>query len=498
MTSNAGSPLDTFPKLVRDNAERLPAKSPSARRTSASGSPTPGGDYLEQAPAHRARPGLAGVRARATRPPIIGRQPPAALLGDAGHPGAGRACPSRSTRTPSRRSWTYIVDHAEARFAIVEDQEQVDKLLQRPGAVPAARVHRLRRRARAPRTTRSRACEPGRAGQERGEKFALRPPGYFERRGGAGAAARTPRSSATRRERPAQPKGAMLSYRNLIETGPQRRRSARGCGPTDEVARVPADGVGRRPHVLLRPVDRRRLHDQLPGERRRRCCTTSRRSGRPTSSRRRASGRASSPRAMIRIEDAAWPKRGMVRFFLDLAQTGRAAPARRPAGAAAGRACSTRWAACSSTARCATTSACGAIRLAYTAGEAIGPELFEFYPGARHQREAALRDDRVERADLHPAGRRRAARHRRDAAARTSRSGSSDSGEVLYRSPGVFAGYYKNPEATRQTLEDGWVHSGDAGLPRQGRPPQDHRPGQGRRAARRRARCSRPSTSRTS
>src|SRR2546426_761745 len=40
----------------------------------------------------------------------------------------------------------------------------------------------------------------------------------------------------------------------------------------------------------------------------------------------------------------------------------------------------------------------------------------------------------------------------------------SPEGEVLYRSPGVFQGYYKNPEATRQTLEDGWVRSGDAGV----------------------------------
>ena len=34
----------------------------------------------------------------------------------------------------------------------------------------------------------------------------------------------------------------------------------------------------------------------------------------------------------------------------------------------------------------------------------------------------------------------------------------------MYRSPGVFAGYYKNVEATRETLEDGWIHSGDAGV----------------------------------
>lgn len=104
------------------------------------------------------------------------------------------------------------------------------------------------------------------------------------------------------------------------------------------------------------------------------------------------------------------------------------------------------------------------VRVAYTAGEAIGPEIFEFWRSLginlkqlygqteatvfiTNQPDGEVRNDTVgvpiKGVELKIA----------------------DTGEVFYRSPGVFVEYYKNAESTADTKDaEGWVATGDAGF----------------------------------
>ena len=43
----------------------------------------------------------------------------------------------------------------------------------------------------------------------------------------------------------------------------------------------------------------------------------------------------------------------------------------------------------------------------------------------------------------------------------------SETGELIYRQPGIFVGYYKDPEKTAAVLKDGWFYSGDSGFIRE-------------------------------
>ncbi|MFN0264704.1 AMP-binding protein [Tepidamorphus sp. 3E244] len=104
------------------------------------------------------------------------------------------------------------------------------------------------------------------------------------------------------------------------------------------------------------------------------------------------------------------------------------------------------------------------LKVGYTAGEAIGPEIFRFYRAlGLNLKQLYGQTEASVYITMQPDGEIRADTVGRPAPEVEIRI--EDDGEVLYRSPGVFTGYYKNDEATKSTkTEDGWVHTGDAGF----------------------------------
>ncbi|WP_246227717.1 AMP-binding protein [Roseobacter ponti] len=104
------------------------------------------------------------------------------------------------------------------------------------------------------------------------------------------------------------------------------------------------------------------------------------------------------------------------------------------------------------------------VRVGYTAGEAIGPEIFDFYRALGiNLKQLYGQTEATVFITAQP-----------DGEVRSDTVGVScpgvelriaENGEVFYRSPGVFVEYYKNPESTADTKDaEGWVATGDAGF----------------------------------
>ena len=104
------------------------------------------------------------------------------------------------------------------------------------------------------------------------------------------------------------------------------------------------------------------------------------------------------------------------------------------------------------------------VRVAYTAGEAIGPDLFEFFRSIGiNLKQLYGSTETAVFICLQP-----------DSQARPDTVGVpiegvelkiSETGEVLVRTAGLFKGYYKNSAATKEVLDqNGWYHTGDAGF----------------------------------
>jgi len=104
------------------------------------------------------------------------------------------------------------------------------------------------------------------------------------------------------------------------------------------------------------------------------------------------------------------------------------------------------------------------VRVGYTAGEAIGPEIFDFYRSLGiNLKQLYGQTEATVFITAQPDGQVRA-----DTVGVPSPGVEikiHDNGEIFYRSPGTFVEYYKNPESTADTKDpEGWVATGDAGF----------------------------------
>ncbi|MRU15982.1 long-chain fatty acid--CoA ligase [Roseovarius sp. A21] len=106
----------------------------------------------------------------------------------------------------------------------------------------------------------------------------------------------------------------------------------------------------------------------------------------------------------------------------------------------------------------------GNVRVGYTAGEAIGPEIFEFYRSLGiNLKQLYGQTEASVFITVQPDG-----EVRNDTVGVPAPGVEikiDESGEVFYRSAGTFEYYYKNEESTKKTKDpEGWVATGDAGF----------------------------------
>ncbi len=353
----------------------------------------------------------------------------------------------------------YVLDHAEVRFAIVEDQEQVDKLAAVKERCPLLETvifcdpRGLRHYEQPYLHGYDRLREEGRA-------FVAEHPDFFTaeiaRLHGADTAIILYTSGTTGR-----PKGVVLSFDNLIATA----RSAiefEGLTDREEVlAYLPMAWIGE--HIFSY------VQAYCAG-----FCVSCPESGATALADLRELGPSylfAPPRifetiltqVMIRMEDAGWLKRRLFHYFLGVAR--RAGPAlldRRPVGL---RDRALYWLG-NLLVYAPLKNALGMsrVRLAYTAGEAIGPDLFLFYRslGINLKQLYGMTESSVFLCI------------QKDGEAKPDTVGApipgvelriAEDGEVLFRGPGAFQSYHKNPAATAEArAADGWVHTGDAGF----------------------------------
>jgi long-chain acyl-CoA synthetase len=351
----------------------------------------------------------------------------------------------------------FVIDHCDATIVVAEDQEQVDKILDMLERLPKVR-HVVYTDPRGLRTYRHPALMPFEDVEEKGRALARERPGLWDEnvaRGSADDVAIICYTSGTT----GNPKGAMLSFRNLLSMALALDEVDEKKGDDEFVSFLPLAWIGEQ-MMSLSAALAKGFTVNFPEE-----------PDTVTENIREIGPNVmfAPPRVweslnstvQVKIMDTTPFKRFMFERCMPIGK--RVADlrfARKPvplglrvlywlAHVLLFRALKDRL-------------GMSNLRSASTGGAALGPDVFRFFHAMGvplkqiyGQTEIAgisciHRDDDIA---FHTVGRPIPGTDVRIA----------EEGEILSRSGSVFRGYYKNEEATRAALADGWLHSGDAG-----------------------------------